>query len=450
MAINTAWWMGETYLIGGDGVVRPAPADWWRAGLGALLDRVTARADRAGVLLLMDDRACRLIGLPDGAEVDPQHPAVKAAAAAGWECSGLSDWTHFHRKGRPGVRLGLIAAQDRRMDSHGGYRWSPWWSPAPADSMVALARWRETTGSHWRGTPGMAGMGVMVDRAPQRGQGSRVPPTWRPSVPAELVDAQELDYRPGDWRAPAGTTYVHGYDSNRAYVAAASSLRVCPWGLKPTGRTPWKPTIAGWWKVELPHVDGVLAWNRPELPHPAGYLDGNPPVRWVTGPTMGLLAELTEAGEFGGVEILDSWTGPARDYPLGSWALAMRDAYAAGYDMACDLDPAGDILRSMAKYAGRATLGLLAGRTNWARRSDWWHAIIAQNRVNTWRKINQACRSGHRAVRVEVDCVWYASDDPNINAAVPSTYDYDRCGLRLGAVKPKGTRRVMTREGVSA
>lgn len=280
----------------------------------------------------------------------------------------------------------------------------------------------------------------MRDRAPQRG-GTIPRPSYESSGMVRPEDAVEADYKPAQWRCDQDDLpYVHAYDLNRAYVGAAQACAVCPWGLKHTGRAPWDKTLAGWWRVELAHDRGTLAWGLP-LPHPAGYLPGDPAVRWVTAPTVELLTELTEAGIYGGFKILDSWTGPRRDYPLRTWAEPLSKLYGRAYTRAADDQAIGDTLMDMAKAVGRKTPGALASKTSWCYRPDWWYAIVAMNRCNLFRKLKTAWTAdGRLPVRIDVDCAYYASTDPDAHAALPSGYKWDPTGVRLGHVKPRATR----------
>lgn len=434
-----------------------APDDWWAEGIGAFLTRVSTRFDGEGVVLLCHPGA-RLLGLPAEGTLPVggiDHPAVQDAQRAGWNVGGnrISDWTTFYASGRPSIRLGLVNMMDLATDRQGRPHRSPLFGPKPEEMVRACALWQRLTGSAWVGTPGMAGMQVMSDLAPRRDAGGKAP-TWKPTTtrgPVGPDGAFEDDYRVEQFRRPAAPySYLHGYDANRMYIAAAMLLEACPWTLKHTGRTVWSPRLAGWWQVEL------SPWAEKRLPNPAGYApdEERQMVRWVTGPTMHLLHDLTEEGVYGGVRILDSWTGPARKGALRPWAERMRDAYQLfdqGTSRMVPLDNFSpedvERVRFAIKCAGRETLGLLDRASNWAYRPDWWYAVVALARANLFRKMWKASQAttgmpARWPCRIDVDNVYYPSDEPDATKAAPGAFSIDDTGLVLGSFKAKNSLRV--------
>ncbi len=453
-----AFMLSEGYCIGPGGPA-PAPADWWGGGVGELLNRLAPHYRDEGVLML-DEHAAQLLGLPHEGRLPDggiDHPAIEDAARAGWKVSRIRDWSTFTRPdGGPALHMGIGPLLDLRTDKRGVCTDFPLWGPIWWDTVAALDLWHELTGTAWHGNPGIAGTSIQKTTWP-RGGGKTIPPTAKPNKrckdgtlygPGD--QAREDDLRMGHWARDPVEEWLHGFDWNRAYIAAAMLAELAPWSLKHTGRTAWNPRLAGWWLVEL------SPWNDPLLPHPAGYLDeARALVRWVTGPTMYLLDQLTKAGRYGGVNVLDSWTGPARDFCTRAMAERLRDAYAGistvtGRPVSVDpLDLAR--VRGAVKQAGREVMGLWNRETNWVHRPDWWYGIVALSRCNQWRAIDREYqRSGRTPITVDVDNMWYESPEQDITRAAPITFTepdrngrtrWDPTGMQLGAVKPRKTRR---------
>lgn len=427
-----------------DGVALPTPADYARDGLGEFLSRIAGRLGREGCVIL-NGNAARDLGMPSArdelAEDMREHPAAVAARAAGWKVSTIGDWSTFHREGAA-IHVGVTTLLDPEA--------FPFYGERLADLAHHLYLWHERTGSAYHGTPGAAGLSILSNAYPRKGKG--IHPAWKPlrdtaagKVATGPVGAAEDDYHVDHWRAPrAGTLWAHGYDLNRAYVAAAIAVKVCPWELRRTGRTcEWAPDLAGWWQVEL------SPWTLRHLPDPAGYDPAgrqDKRVRWVTGPTMGLLAQLAEEGVYAGARVLDSWTGPAREL-LKPWGTALRQAWDACEDCAeaknrfVKDDELCSVCQAV-KMAGRQSLGLFDRATNWIYRPDWHHAVIAMARANLWRKLwkvgGGVNGNGPWPLWVDVDNIWYGSDIEDPREACPEGLTI---GVKLGQVKPKASRR---------
>jgi hypothetical protein len=399
---------------------------------------------------MLDTSATRLLGLPVDERLPRggvDHPAVEDAARAGWSVGKIGDWSTFKHAAGQALHVGLLPQIDLRQDKLGTYVDFPLYGPWLPDTISSLALWQEVTGSAWHGNPGIAGTAILRALAPKpQSQGGRSqPPTWRPApkspsgalLPVGPDDVAELDLMMGHWHRGVEHRFIHGYDWNRQYIAAAIALEVCPWPLKHTGRIAFDKRRAGWWLVEL------APWNVPTMPDPAGYLDEERRVlRWVTTPTLTLLEELTAEGVYGGARIVDSWTGPARDGITRPWGERMRDAYALVH--ASGADP-GDVerVRTGLKLAGRQTPGLWAtnAATNWIHRPDWWYALVALARCNQWRAMwREGKATGRWPVTIDRDNMWYSSDLEDPDEARPQTIKYDPTGMRLGHVKPKAIR----------
>lgn len=409
------------------------PSDFAAAGLGGLLERLRPQFEREGTVLV-DAGAARALGLPDTPGTDEEmtdHPATVGARAAGWKVRRLGPWTTLYGDNRPAVQLGVL----------------PWIDPAEcpmvsgghAITAGALALWHEVTGSAYHGTVSVAGLTVLTNGFPN----PKTAPTWKPKLGGPGDQGVEDDLRREYWRGPlAGKRYAHGYDATRAYVSACMGVKLSPYQLKRTGKLQWDPQHprAGWWEVEL------SPWNLRHMPDPAGYDPSGQgrTVRWIAQPTMELLHALTELGVYGGVRVLDSWTGPAKEL-LKPWATTMRSAFDAVTDPASGYDPhEAQRVAATIKDAGRGTLGLLNRPTNYVHRPDWWYSIVSLTRANLWRKAWKIGTTEDRwPLWFDVDNIWYASDIDDPREACPvglKLAPVDR-GAKLGEFTVKGTRQ---------
>lgn len=447
--------LAEGFAVMGDGAIRPAPREWWAEGLGVLLNKLAGHYGPEGVLLL-DRSAAVALGLPT--ERVPRggidHVALDDATRAGWQHGGkLSDWTHFYGTDRPSIHVAVEPMLDLTPDREGWTPEAPFWRAEFHDTTRTLDIWHRLSGVPWRGSAGMAGLAVLKRYAPQQvndpdPRKRRAAPTWHPSVVGP-DDAYETRYELSHFRnTPADPCWVHGYDDNRAYIAAAQACEVCPWMLKHTGRIAFSPRLAGWWQVEL------APWNDPRMPDPAGYGEDEQPgrarVRWITTKRLELLEQLTAEGVYGGARIIDSWTGPARDTVLKPWAERMRDMYVyrdpAG--RLVELDIRDQITVQLAtKEVGRRTLGMLNNAGNWVYRPDWWYGVVGLQSVNKWRRSwKVGKRDGRWPFAFDVDNVYYASAERDPAKAAPPALlecprkcgcnQLDATGEKLGHVKP--------------
>jgi len=475
--------------------VKPTPANAFAGGLAGLLDRIAPRFGGEGVVAL-GAGAVTALGLParpiegprgrddHGVQLVDEHTAsavVAELARGGWSCNRVSDWSTVYGGGRPKLHV----LNTRLVDS----ATFPLWSTQPLDLVARLRLWHELTGYAWRLSPAASGLAVMtgldrarVDRVVARQRPAsqedkarrRVETTWKAAGLDAPDGAYEDDFRRRYWaRTPPAEElqpFAHCFDGIRAYMAAALLCEVSPWPLKHTGRIRFNRRLAGWWLVEL------APWNDPRMPDPAGYVDlvdGSDRrrlVRWITTPTLILLEELTAEGVYGGVRIIDSYTGPARDYPLREYAQRMDDAYqfsvrVDGKRRAVDypLVGADDVaaIESAVKMVGHKTYGALDSATNWAYRPHWWYSILALSRANLWRKLWAVGKNtGQWPLWVEVDAVWYGStcEDPQEAATVlqfpgpsgPKGIVLDMEGKQFGRFTPKGTRRLRRPRTVAA
>lgn len=452
--------LSEGFCVMGDGRPRTVAPRWWEGGLGALLTRLAPHYGPEGVLVL-DRSAAVALDLPvDGPHIRGiDHPALDDATRAGWSHSGrLSDWTHFWGPDRPSLYVCIEPLLSVEFNADGVAADSPFWRSEFHDTVRSLDLWHQLAGVPWRGSPGMAGMAILKRYAqadnPQR---NVYGPTWKPTG-LWLPDAlDEQPYRLGDFRNPPvedGVWWMHGYDQNRAYIAAAMLVEPAAHTLKHTGRIAFSRRLGGAWECEL------APWNDRRMPDPAGYREGENRaggrVRWLTTERVALLEQLTAEGVYGGVRILDSYTAPAKKGVLRPWAERMRDMYVYK-------DPHGRVLtlpvadqirvQIMTKEVGRRTLSMLTSPGNWCTRPDWWYSTVALQAANLWRKGWQIGKAENRwPFAIDVDNVYYASRDRDAEASIPvALVDLlDPTGEKLGGYKTHHTYRYGKRQRVAA
>ncbi len=284
---------------------------------------------------------------------------------------------------------------------------------------VALTHWEQVTGTEWWGTPGTAGVNALEARIKAVRTWHAA---WKPEHPVD--DGAESAYRPAQWdrRADAKLPFLHGYDVTRMYATAAGVTEVSPGALR-RGPSEFDKALAGWWLVD------VAPWCWDEIPDPAGYARRSHrpgAARWLTTPTVKLLADLHDQGAHGGFTVLRSWVGKGR--PLfREWNQGLERLYREG----------GPEMRDAVKAAGRETLGLLNSATHTTYRPDWHHAVIGQARSNLWRKVWKVYGLDVRTpLAIDTDCVWYGSEDADPVTAMPSVFVL---GDGPGQLKHKGT-----------
>jgi hypothetical protein len=324
-------------------------------------------------------------------------------------------------------------------------------SPLIDDNPVVTAAnfhtWHETTGVPWVGTPGMTGNALLVDGWRQMNPKAEEPFWSKPGIwypmeehPAWPFGEIEQPFTPGKWSRDHDGP-LHGYDLNKAYLSAYAVVEL------PVGSLTHHKSGAGGdafdgspgiWRVKL------SPWQYVDLlPDPAGYAptleDGS---RWLTTPTLTLLQQLTERGDYGGFEVLEYWGLGAGRRVTRKWAELINDVASAGRP----------VVAYAAKQVYKQTYGMWA-RSGRVARPDWRAFIIATARCNLWRKMDKALRTNIMGVqqtlqtvsfteaaeqapmRVETDCVFYAGIT-NWERDAPPGFKLDESGIKLGHFKP--------------
>lgn len=433
--------LADDYSVVDDRICPPPtvqPAD-----LGDLLATVAERLESGGVLMLAGawDRYVEPYAAAGGTQ---QEPAT--AHTGDWSARVVADDTYILWSCKQGETVHRIWTMALNHIPAGG-KDSPLVDDNPMVTALHMAQWTELTGQPWTGTPGMTGNTLLVDgwrtanpKAPApRWNGCGV---WYPmeSRPAWPFGAIEQAYTPAQWERDTDQP-THGYDLNKAYLSAYQVAELPAGQLEHhqvTGDADvFDPKMGGIWRVELsPWTHGHL------LPDPAGYApqleDGT---RWLTTPTLALLQQLTERGDYAGFSVREYWTAPTRRITR-KWAELLNDVAGA----------AREPIAGAAKQVYKQAYGMWA-RGGRVHRPDWHYTIIALSRANLWRKMDAAYRSGRtgtyragayrqvtsgiRPVRVETDCVFYESTEGgDWSAYAPPGFKLDPSGRALGHFKP--------------
>lgn len=376
---------------------------------GLLIEASTWLTDAGGVLLLADPTPYGVGSEPGDRSLPTDHPALTSARRAGWTAGNVyNGWAKFRARGRSTVNLCIFPWQTINN--------LPLLYPTVEHTAQALSCWQVMLKTPWFGGPGTAGSDALEPYLKSlRPRGA----TLKPSKPGAI--GYEMWMLGSDWSSRPEGQYLHGYDANRMFLAGAMVAEFAPWTLKPTGKIPFDKKLGGWWLIDSP------PWNDRRMPDPAGYQDEKR--RWVSTPTAALLKELEEEGVSAGFDVLDSYTGTAKRI-LRPWGEAMDKAWKAASDL--HVTP---LARAIKQAAARETLGLLNSSTYTTYRPDWWATIVAQSRVNLWRKCRRIGLVSNRwPVKIETDCVWYSSEDADPVTAAPPGIVIDH-GRDLGKFK---------------
>lgn len=377
-------------------------------GLDVLLGRLSGRAfqQRPGVVLLAEG-AHTALGLPATLprKMTTDHPALDNARGVGWHVSEIGPWLTFWRHDRPAIHVGVL----------------PWLTPRtyalldPDDLAGTLRRaWQfhHLTGVPYHGNNGgLAGISLLKDH--HNGRGHK--PFWKPRnwdavTPSGIPDVELAPV----WTSPtqpdpAEYPFQYAFDANKQYLAAGGNAVLAYGELRHrTGpRTIEHRNPPGYHEITVP--EWVLA---DRLYHPAG-VDAVPGERrWVTAPTLDLLAELADTHTEAYGYLLDtpvvhqSWTGEHSGRVLRAWAPRLRDALLT----AETIDD--DRLTKAIKGAYSHTIGMLVRPGARVHRPDWAHAVIALARCNAFRRILPVGLAGMWPVEIDRDAVWYPTSSP--------------------------------------
>lgn len=442
------FWVGTdgitAYMPGGE--LRRVPAetgDYSTVTLASIVGWADDRsADGQATVIIAADLARRL-SIPDRpALLRLVDPPVEQLAACGWTLGTVQPFTLLRR----GSRIIALGVEHWIEPNR-----CPLLADTPDQTVTRFGRWFDLTGTIYRGTPGIAAVAMIrdhyepVNAVPDK---SRKVPTWLPGEATMLrrqTGNAEDDYRAGIWQRSGPEQYEHGYDLRTMYLTAAGIADLPWWSLRKQGDPTPNPKHAGY------HLIRPEPWTLNHLlPSPVGRDRGIPSQdaagRWVTTPTLRLLDELREQGIFGGYELIETWSADAGRV-LRPWSERIRDAIAwVDPEAGAPPERADRHLTAALKDGYREAIGLLGREGGRVFRPEWRHIIIATARANLWRRLWRTGRETDRwPLRIDVDCAWYGSNDPDPARDAPLPL-----GITPGRFRCKSTINHARTESVNA
>lgn len=403
-----------------DGTRHPVPEgryfEWRLLGLVGRMAQWYRTEGECTLLVdaLVHEELCLPVKPPeDGAE---DHGRIVAdSAVRGWSTSKPRAWMTFRRENAAVVHVLFEAWSDA--DSGVLYHRDPQTHTARYDW------WRSHFGVAYTGTPGYAGAQTMRATLERRRGGAGI--TFQPRNAFEVPEwsGSELPYLRKQWSRPSTPgSWEHGYDANLAYLAAANVSLLAPHPLQHTGKLDFDPGLAGWWlcsvgKLQVPELEQYL-------PDPAGYgrvIDSGKHKgrRWLSTPTVKLISDLRDGGVHGGITVHDSWTAVGVTL-LKPWTTVISEALTGFLALPED---ERRVRRMAVKKSVTHGIGMLR-RPGGITRPDWHAIVVANSRTNLWRKLHHVFEvHGRGPLRINNDCVWYASDIADAGQAFPAVTD---------------------------
>ena len=276
------------------------------------------------------------------------------------------------------------------------------------------------------------------------------PPFWRPKAPECTPRVQVPSWA---WHRPLTSDdgqFLTILDANGAYLSAAASVEVAHGTLVHTGGIQFDRSLPGYWLV-MAHP--WPCWDRIMSP-----LGGRPGARrgstgsavWLTTPTVRLLEQLVDHGQWPDVEVLDSWTDE-RSIRLRTWASAIRRDREAVHVRTCptpnrDATCCAPHAQEARIKEGYATAVVMLGQQHTKSpiyRPDWMNAIRAQSAASIWRKAWGGLMQGYALVAAgHVDELVYPRRQAielwsKARAGLPVPVRIDTSGIALGGFKVK-------------
>ena len=301
------------------------------------------------------------------------------------------------------------------------------------------------------------------ERAKEQWDYKRPPSTFDPWLRLSQGD-DPLD----DWKrlrpfthTEKKTKYIHAFDKNAAYLQAIG----IPLGVGEYHRYDAKERLLDWerpgvWKVKTrPYFSDELAATLLDggrqvsrMFNPPGLRGSEPFSVWVATPQFKLMCELDLITDVEEAYLADDSSKLfATYYSHIKQALSLADELIAnnldrpdGSEIV-ERRKSGEIgkrMKSFAKAIYSRGIGYLRAEFaresgQWFYRPDWWAMIVAEVGARLFRDTREVWKeSGDWPVGVYVDCVYYASDEPDWRKAFPVFSESGRFGNKF---KHKGT-----------
>lgn len=346
-----------------------------------------SRAPVAGPATEMLDRLALAVGNEGLVMIGSESPSWSylVTEASAWQVSGGPGWFTAHRGG---TRLRLVLL-DQVTTSN-----DPLMGPDYLTSVARHQRFANLAGVSFYADGGATGALLMEQLV--RPKGANVLRSWHPDGLPRLAEPSWL----GPW-AIGEYGMTMRLDKNAYYLCGANSVQLPIDALEHTGPGADPVSCVGLWRIHAP--------ENPEkrLPHPLGGRVAIGELRWVSHPTMELLAELGIS-----VKVADSWTAPrtrARRL-LVPWYERLRDALTAART-----EDDGDALaiQHAIKDTYSRGIGCLDRDTRRWSRPDWRAMLYSTPRCNMYRTLRKAGTEERRwPAAVRTDSVMYEGPEP--------------------------------------
>jgi len=234
--------------------------------------------------------------------------------------------------------------------------------------------------------------------------------------------ARDLIWKTVDLGALRKGLYLHQYDKNSSYLAAATGVQLGA-GDPVHVELVEDATLPGIYKVRF-----ELA----ESPYTGVVLPAVINTDWVTPDIISMARTLGYR-----IDILEAWQFVEKHRTLESWAKALWEARALLREQSGE---SAALAYRVVKQIALIGVGRLASKkTSQFLRPDWWACIVGRARATLFRKIEQLRLAGHVPLLIYNDSVYYLSSDPDPVSAIPGILE--KSGS-LGGYKHEWTFRV--------
>jgi len=281
-----------------------------------------------------------------------------------------------------------------------------WGNLAPEEILRMIADLESKLGVSVGGSPAGVGLRYLQKINEKHLQWLAQPDTDLASIPFDRAA------RPLIWSRPPSEDeqarrYLYKFDENSAYPRAAVEER---FGVGdpvhyPMG-TGFNHMLPGIWRVDVEFSPDL----HPLLP---------PPVwsnfEWLATPMVKLLVQLGC-----GIFVNEAWVFPKYEYIFRKWGKNLWE-YTQEYER-------GTSERIAFKQIMNEPLGLVRskmfGTDSFKFRPDWNSMIVGSTRANVHRKAVKYGLQGHYPIMVQLDALYYLSDEKLPNVAVPGILDH--------------------------
>lgn len=342
-----------------------------------------------------------------------------AAWPAGAELAGLTlrtrvraghgpTWVWATRRSSPGraprsIEISLLEPADPD---------NPWSGLPPAVLLGELEAFEAALGARWSAS-GANTSNRWLRRHYQAPGGLRLAASDVVDVAVAAGGPSEMQH----WSRPAGpaeveSKWVHAFDVNAMFLAAASSLALPVGPAEYFERPAADRRRVGWWRLAGDET-------------------------WITTPTLELISQ--RAGAEGvGVDVEEAWIWGESHRWLEPWYRAIRHARGS-------LEPGRPAAKALKEVYthGVSHLGSMAraaGERDALYQPYWSHAVRAEANARLARKLHRV-RANHGAIplALDVDCTWWAADEPD--PLVFAAHIGLEVDAQLGHFKHAGTGR---------